>query len=106
MTTKNFCNTWLSKGLNKDKVTCITQEFGTVMPHIVAQNMILENYAHFHGSDEEKKIYRERYKNCFYVQEVDWKRNVGRRGLVVLLQGLYKMGVSPEDYPLPQVVDN
>lgn len=102
MTSSSFCNTWLSKGLNIDKVTCVTQEFGTVKPHIVAQNMILENYAYFYGSVEEKKMYTDRYKKCFYIDEVEWQRNVARRGVVLILQAIYKMGVNPQNYPYPR----
>jgi hypothetical protein len=99
--TSALCDNWLSQGTSRDKVTCITQEFGTVNLITVGKNMISENFAHFFGSKHDKDVYGKRYRDCFYVQTKLWKRNVARRGLIVILQAIHKLGVIPEDLPLP-----
>lgn len=101
MTTTGFCKNFLAQSLPRDKVTCIIQEFGTVNLITVGKNMISENYAHFHGSELEKLLYRKRYRDCFYVQTNTWKQNVARRGLMVILQAIHKLGVTQKDLPLP-----
>ena len=95
-----FCDNWLSKNISKDKVTCILQEFGTVKPVDVGRYMIAENYAHYHGSEEEKSHYRGKYRDCFYVQSSFWKRRVVRRGLKVFIQSLQFLGANLEKFPV------
>ena len=95
-TTSGFCDNFLSKVSSKSQRTCLLQEIGTVSPVVVGMNMIAENYAHFYGSAADKILYTERYKDCFYVQNNAWKRNVVRRGLKVILQSLDLLGTPPD----------
>ena len=99
--TSAFCDNWLSKNISRDKVTCLLQEFGTVRPSEVGRYMIAENYAYFHGSQEEKAYYREKYRDCFYVQSSFWKRRVVRRGLKVFIQSLNFLVADPQRLPFP-----
>jgi hypothetical protein len=99
--TSSLCDNWLSQGTSRDKVTCIIQEFGTVNLITVGKNMISENFAHFFGSEHDKHVYGKRYRDCFYVQTKLWKHNVARRGLIVVLQAIHKLGVKFDDLPLP-----
>ena len=99
--TTAFCDNWLSKNISRDKVTCLLQEFGTVRPSEVGRYMIAENFAYFHGSQEEKAYYREKYRDCFYVQTSFWKRRVVRRGLKVIIQSLNFLGADPQRLPFP-----
>lgn len=100
-TTVGFCENFLTQGLSKDKVTCMLQEIGTVSAVTVGRAMIAENYAYTHGTDAEKALYSERYKQCFYVETLKWKRNVVRRGLRVVLQSLALLGANPDKLPEP-----
>ena len=100
-TTTGFCETFLSQHLSQDKITCVLQEFGTVSPVIIGRTMIAENYAHFYGTDDEKKIFTDRYKDCFYVNTHVWKRNIVRRGLKVFLQSMILLGADTDQLPIP-----
>jgi hypothetical protein len=55
---------------------------------IVGKNLVDENYAFHHGSQEEKELYGQRLRGSFYVETREWKRNVLRRGLALFVQGL------------------
>lgn len=91
-TTQALCSNWIAKDLdtsgNNLNRICLAQEFGTVATFWVGKNSIEENYAHFHGSDSEKEIYKRDYRPCFYVETKSWKRNVVSRGLLVFVQTL------------------
>jgi Protein of unknown function (DUF2817) len=100
-TTVGFCESFLTQNLSKDKVTCMLQEIGTVSAVTVGRTMIAENYAYSHGSEAEKALYTERYRKCFYVDTRQWKRNVVRRGLKVVLQSLALLGAHPDKLPEP-----
>lgn len=100
-TTSGFCDNFLSQGMDKEKVVCLLQEFGTVSPIVVGRTMIAENYAHFYGTDDEKKIYQKRYRDCFYVDSKQWRRSVVRRGLSIIRQSLVHLGSRPDDLPAP-----
>lgn len=99
--TSALCDNWLSQETSRDKVTCIIQEFGTVNLITVGKNMISENFAHFFGSKHDKEMYGKRYRDCFYVQTKLWKHHVARRGLILVLQAIHKLGVISVDLPLP-----
>lgn len=100
-TTVGFCESFLAQKLSKNRVTCMLQEIGTVSAVTVGRTMIAENYAYSHGSEAEKALYTERYKQCFYVNTQKWKRNVVRRGLKVVLQSLALLGAQPDKLPEP-----
>lgn len=100
-TTSGFCDTYLSQGLDKEKVVCLLQEFGTVSPVVVGRTMIAENYAHYYGSDKEKELYKKRYRDCFYVDTESWRRSVLRRGLSIIRQAVVLLGTTSDDLPEP-----
>lgn len=87
--TEDFCKKWLNSNQEvsiRSKI-CITQEFGTVSSIAVGKNLIDENYSfHYSKSKIEKDLYSQRLKDSFYVNSVEWKRNVVRRGLILFLQ--------------------
>lgn len=90
-TSTHFCRTWLAPNLKgPERAVCITQEFGTVGSTAVGRALVDENYAHFHGTEEEKALYGKRLRDCFYISEgigaLEWQRNVVRRGLKVFQQ--------------------
>ena len=66
----------------------MTQEFGTISTVLVGKNLVDENYAFHYGTQEEKDVYTQRLKGTFYVETVEWKRNVIRRGLGLILQAI------------------
>lgn len=101
LSTVGFCESFLAQKLSKDKVTCMLQEIGTVSAVTVGRTMIAENYAYAHGTDAEKALYTERYRKCFYVDTLKWKRNVVRRGLKVVLESLALLGANPDQLPEP-----
>jgi hypothetical protein len=86
--TESFCTSWLAPQLNDDTRICITQEFGTRSKVVVGNSVIDENYAHFYGTDVEKKVYGSRVRDSFYVQTSKWKKSVLKRGLKVYFQAL------------------
>jgi Protein of unknown function (DUF2817) len=100
-TISGFCDTYLSQGLDKEKVVCLVQEFGTVSPVVVGMTMIAENYAHHYGSAEEKELYKKRYRDCFYVDTESWRRSVLRRGVSIIRQAVVLLGSTSDDLPEP-----
>lgn len=87
--TENLCENFLAPNLSDDKRLCIGQEFGTVPTMVVGRSVLDENYAHFHGSQQEKLAYQgERYLGCFYVRSKTWKRSVVKRGLTAIQQAI------------------
>jgi hypothetical protein len=96
--TEDFCIKMLVPNLIEDSRLCVLQEFGTRDMVIVGKTLTDENWAYHHGNEEQKKFYGNRLKNSFYVETTKWKRNVVRRGLKVLLQGL--------EYSIQQTIDH
>jgi len=76
----------MAPNLKDDDRICVTQEFGTVGVTQVGKALMDENYAFHHGSEQEKAIYGERLKSCFFVQTTSWARAVAHRGAKVILE--------------------
>ena len=85
---------------NRDKFA-VTQEFGTVDMIVTGQRVIMENYAHHHGTSPEKRHAGESLRNCFFVNTPSWKFNVARRGVVVIAQAIQflALGAPPQQLP-------
>lgn len=93
MITKNFCENFLALHIPIEKKLCITQEFGTIPTVKVGLNTIYENYATFHGSNDEKRVYSKRLLDSFYVNKPSWKHNIIRRGVTVFMEAVQYLKV-------------
>jgi hypothetical protein len=88
-TTTDFCQQYIGKHLNDISKFCITQEFGTVPSILTGLHMMQENSAFYHSIDMNvKNVMTQRYKDCFYVNKVSWKKNIVRRGLKVVMEAI------------------
>jgi len=86
-TTGDLCRNWYAPHLvDQQSRLCVTQEFGTVPTLQVGKALVDENYAWFFGTDDEKRIYGQRLRNCFFLQETSWERAVVHRGMAVFFQ--------------------
>ena len=88
---QGYSGHFLLPQLGAERKTCITQEFGTVNIIAVGQAVARENYAHFHGTALEKELLGRAVRAAFYVDTPDWRHNVVRRGLIVLMQTVHFM---------------
>jgi Protein of unknown function (DUF2817) len=94
-TMEDFCNEWLApKIVDPTKRICLAQEFGTVDVLRVGKTLSDENYAFFYGTPAERELYGKRLRTSFYVETLEWKKNVGMRGLNVVIQALQKLGLK------------
>lgn len=88
MTSPFLCQGWMKSDATT-RYACVTQEFGTVPSIQVGFAMIMENACNYYGPFDLLPLYRNRYRDCFYVKKANWKKNVARRGVVTFAQGLH-----------------
>lgn len=86
-TVDNYCNHYLAPHLaDGNDLVCVTQEFGTVPVVQVGMASRDENFAWHYGTAAQQRLYGERLKHVFFVQERAWMRSVVHRGLSVFKQ--------------------
>jgi hypothetical protein len=66
---------------------CVTQEFGTLAPHVVGSNLVEENFAWHHHLPSSVAAGLA-VRDSFYVDTVAWKRSVVARGNQVIADAL------------------